>query len=101
MQAVNQMKHDAGATRTLYVNGRFLVQPRTGVQRYARELLREWDQMLEEGEIDGARNDIVLLTPPGDIGKQPLRNIKQLPVGHLRGNLWEQIDLPRFVDGRR
>ena len=42
----------------------FLGQPRTGVQRYAMELLRQWDQMLAEEEIDGARNDIVVLTPP-------------------------------------
>jgi len=95
------MNHRAGAPRTLYVNGRFLTQPRTGVQRYAMELLRQWDQMLAEQEIDGAHNDIVVLTPSGSSGQQPFRNIKQLPVGHLQGNLWEQIDLPRFASGQR
>ena len=92
MQESKRMKYQAGANRTLYVNGRFLFQPPTGVQRYAMQLLRQWDLMLEEGEIDRARHHIVLLTPPGDTGMKPFQNIQQRPVGHLRGNLWEQIE---------
>jgi glycosyltransferase involved in cell wall biosynthesis len=98
---VEQTKLQAGPSRRLYVNGRFLGQPHTGVQRYAMEILRQWDQMLEEREIDGAHNDIVVWTPPGDGGQQPFHNIRVLPVGHLHGNLWEQIDLPRFTSGQR
>ena len=95
------MKQRAGAPRTLYVNGRFLTQPGTGVQRYAMELLREWDQMLSEQEIDGAHDAVVVLTPPDPGRQRPFRNIQLLPVGKLRGNLWEQIDLPQSTGGQR
>jgi glycosyltransferase involved in cell wall biosynthesis len=87
--------------RRLYVNGRFLSQPRTGVQRYASELLRQWDHMLIEGEIDPASNEIVILTPRGGPETQSFERITVRPIGTLKGNLWEQIDLPRFTGGRR
>ena len=46
----------------LAINGRFLCQPTTGVQRVARELTREFDRLVEEGED---RFRIRLLCPPG------------------------------------
>ncbi len=90
----------AGPT-TLYVNGRFLSQPRTGVQRYATELVRQWDQMLGDGDLEAGRDEIVVLTPPGADEKHALENIRVQVVGRLGGNLWEQIDLPRFAAGHR
>jgi glycosyltransferase involved in cell wall biosynthesis len=85
----------------LYVNGRFLTQPRTGVQRYAQELLRQWDQMLTEGEIDGTRNEIIVLTPRGQGNPRLFARIKTREVGRLGGNLWEQIELPVFASAGR
>ena len=87
--------------RPLYVNGRFLTQPRTGVQRYASELLKQWDQMLLEGEIDAAHNEIVILTPRGEPDMQRFERIAVRSIGALKGNLWEQLELPRFAARHR
>jgi glycosyltransferase involved in cell wall biosynthesis len=84
------------ARRPLYVNGRFLGQPRAGVQRYATELLRQWDRMLEQGELEAGRDEIVVLTPPGQAAASPFKNINIKAVGNLHGNSWEQIELPQF-----
>jgi glycosyltransferase involved in cell wall biosynthesis len=78
------------------INGRFLTQPVTGVQRYAGETVRALDALLatqsEAPEID-------LLVPPGTEAALPLRNIAIRPVGGLRGHLWEQVSLPLYVRG--
>ncbi len=81
----------------LYVNGRFLGQPPNGVRRYALELVAHWDQMLQAGELDAGRVEIVLLTPHGNGKPYSFKKIRTQAIGRLRGNLWEQIDLPRFV----
>jgi glycosyltransferase involved in cell wall biosynthesis len=84
----------------IYINGRFLQQPVTGVQRYARELLKAWDQMLAAGEIDPRSVDFRVLAPPGPIAPPPLRHISVSQVGRLRGHLWDQFELPlRVRDG--
>jgi len=84
----------------IYINGRFLQQPVTGVQRYARELLKAWDQMLAAGEIDPRGVEFRLLAPPGPIAPPPLHYISLSQVGRLRGHLWDQFELPlRVRDG--
>ncbi|NMC11525.1 MAG: glycosyltransferase family 4 protein [Chloroflexi bacterium] len=83
----------------IYINGRFLSQPTTGVQRYAIELIRGWDEMLERGEIDSQHYQLSLLTPLTAKPLQPYRHIPVQPVGRLRGNLWEQLELPFFASG--
>jgi glycosyltransferase involved in cell wall biosynthesis len=70
-----------------YVNGRFLTQPFSGVQRFATEvsaaLLR----------IDGATT---LLAPPGviDRGGASIRDASIRTVGRRGGQAWEQLELP-------
>jgi glycosyltransferase involved in cell wall biosynthesis len=84
----------------IYINGRFLQQRVTGVQRYARELLKTWDQMLAAGEIDPRSVEFRVLAPPGPIAPPPLRYISLRQVGRLRGHLWDQFELPlRVRDG--
>lgn len=78
----------------IVINGRFLTQGVTGVQRYARELVSAFDALLE------GRHDVCarLLTPSIDTRNiPPLRNIRHDVVGRFKGHLWEQIDLPRAV----
>lgn len=68
---------------TVYINGRFLAQPLTGVQRVARALT---DALLAR------RGDIAILTPP-DACDPP----KHWPIrrtGRMTGYLWEQTCLP-------
>lgn len=77
----------------LNVNGRFLQQPLTGVQRYARELLRAVDQLIEAGEIAPSALQVTCLTPPGVVSDENWKHIAVRASGRLPGNLWEQVDL--------
>jgi glycosyltransferase involved in cell wall biosynthesis len=81
----------------IYVNGRFLAQPLTGVQRYSRELLGALDQLAETGEIDPAGR-LVCLAPPG-IDAPAWRHVRVQAVGSGAGNLWEQVRLPLAAVG--
>lgn len=80
----------------IYVNGRFLTQPTTGVQRFAREILRAVDAILAS-EGMARKSSLVLLTPPGTTPFAGLRAIECRSVGRLRGQAWEQLDLPRHT----
>ncbi len=81
----------------VYINGRFLQQPITGVQRYARELLAAWDRMLVSGEIGGQGIEFRVLAPRGPIAMPKLERIRLRQVGRLGGHLWTQIELPFFA----
>jgi glycosyltransferase involved in cell wall biosynthesis len=80
------------------INGRFLSQPMTGVQRYGHEVVRALDLLL--GSDPGLARDlrIELLVPPG----APAPDLRAIPVrrvGALRGHLWEQAVLGRHAPG--
>ncbi len=77
----------------IYVNGRFLTMPITGVQRYAIELMNALDDILQEGSPNPGVA-VACLVPPNCIVKPGWKNIDIKTVGRLTGNLWEQIDLP-------
>jgi glycosyltransferase involved in cell wall biosynthesis len=78
------------------INGRFLTQPVTGVQRYAGEIVRALDALLADRP---GEPEIELLVPPDAKATLPLRNISVRPIGRLRGHLWEQVLLPLNVRG--
>ena len=78
----------------VYVNGRFLQQPVTGVQRYGRELLKAWDGVLARGEIDASDVTFEVLAPRGPIDPPRLERISIRQAGRLGGHLWTQIELP-------
>lgn len=78
------------------INGRFLTQSITGVQRYAGEIVRALDTLLK-ARPDGL--EIELLVPPGARTRLPLQNISVRTVGRLNGHLWEQTSLPAAVRG--
>jgi glycosyltransferase involved in cell wall biosynthesis len=82
---------------TVFINGRFLTQRITGVQRYALEALLALDRRLEAG-LEGADLNCVLLAPPGTTAPA-LAAIEFRQVGHLRGNAWEQLSLARATRG--
>jgi glycosyltransferase involved in cell wall biosynthesis len=83
--------------QTVFINGRFLTQRMTGVQRYALEALLALDRRLQAG-LEGADLECVLLAPPGT-PPPPLRAIQFREVGHLRGHAWEQVSLVRATRG--
>ncbi|MFT4056783.1 MAG: glycosyltransferase family 1 protein [Novosphingobium sp.] len=85
------------STRRLLINGRFLVQQATGVQRAAREITAALDRLIGLGRLDA---DITLLVPPGPwVQPLPLEHIRVETVGRFRGVLWEQLDLPGRARG--
>ena len=75
------------------INGRFLTHGETGVQRYARNVVRAMDTSLSAGRAS-------LLFPEG-APAPPLRHIKAVATGRLKGHAWEQIHLPLAARGQR
>lgn len=78
----------------IFINGRFLAQSVTGVQRYAREVVLALDDLLEAGEIDRDRYAFVLVSPVGASDFPGLKHIAIRSMGPLRGQAWEQLFLP-------
>lgn len=80
----------------IYFNGRFLTQSVTGVQRYAIEIVKTLDEMLEENKyLKGY--DIIVLVPRNVKQQIHFKNIQFKQIGRLRGHFWEQFDLPLYT----
>ncbi len=81
----------------VFINGRFLSQPLTGVQRYAAEMVRAIDKLLFEGKAPAAlaNHSWRLLTPADTTSVLDLKVITTQQVGRNRGHLWDQLDLAR------
>lgn len=83
------------ASKAVAINGRFLSQRLSGVQRYAGELLSAW--------AASARIDAQVLVPRGaklGAGAAPLREeFEIVPTGNLKGHVWEQTELRAAVGG--
>ena len=72
------------------INGLFLTQNVTGIQRFAYEVTKALDQISE-------KNELVLVVPDVDNLDLPFQNISVEKYGSLKGILWEQIDYPAFL----
>jgi glycosyltransferase involved in cell wall biosynthesis len=72
-------------------NGRFLAARPTGVQRVAEQLIRHVDASLADN-ADVRRWS--LLAPHRTNRQLQLRHIVESQSGRLRGQLWEQLELP-------
>ncbi|WP_415919319.1 glycosyltransferase family 4 protein [Tateyamaria sp. SN6-1] len=81
---------------TVFVNGRFLTQPVSGVQRYARELLSALDHLLAQS---GGPDIEVLL--PYDVATPEWQVLRTRVVRGGRGHLWEQGALAHAARGGR
>lgn len=84
--------------RRVVLNGRFLAQVATGVQRYAAETLRALDAVLGERPALCERIDFVLAFPDG-AEPPPLMHIRSEHVPGKADHLWEQWPLLRFSHG--
>ncbi len=80
-------------TNKIYINGRFLASPRTGVQRVGEQLIRAIDNAIAlDPEHYADRFELL----------EPAKANRSLTLGHIRSHrfgslpplLWEQIDLP-------
>jgi glycosyltransferase involved in cell wall biosynthesis len=73
----------------IYINGRFLAQKITGVQRFALEFLKALDKL-------ESKFNFVLLIPKNVTINYDFSKIKVKQVGYFTGHIWEQIDLPIY-----
>jgi glycosyltransferase involved in cell wall biosynthesis len=69
----------------VYINGRFATQTLSGVQRFATELTRALQHLQVE--------EVRILVPPHGASAYPGAH----EVGRMRGQVWEQWDLPRHA----
>ena len=77
----------------LYViNGKFLTQQITGVQRYALEIIKQLDNLITDKQVK-----IHLLIPPHNITVPELHHIQIIKYGLKNKFLWEQISLARYI----
>ncbi len=81
---------------TVYLNGRFLSQPMTGVQRFCTETATAIDRLIAEQTWPHT----VMLTPnatavpAGASSGNPYRKLCVEKTGRWRGQMWEQAELP-------
>ena len=80
----------------IVINGRFLTQGVTGVQRYARELVQALDTLLD------VTPDVKVTVLSPRLSKTPpaWRNVELRQVGYLHGHAWEQFELPWYSRGK-
>ncbi len=83
--------------KKLYINGKFFCQRITGTQRYARELLNQFDCLLSEES--NRELSIEVLVPRGAQSIPQYKNLRVRTVGNLRGTFWEQLELPWYCRG--
>src|SRR5262249_29650460 len=80
------------------INGRFLAQVQTGVQRYGRQTLLALDELLTQRPELQQALQLELAVPAG--AKVPaLRNVKVHVLPLFRGHIWEQVSLAWFARG--
>lgn len=80
--------------KKICVNGKFFSQQITGTQRYARELLHQFDQLLAREEY--RQIEVEVLVPPSVESIPRYINLQVRSVGTMRGTKWEQLELPWF-----
>jgi glycosyltransferase involved in cell wall biosynthesis len=99
-QSIRRRTKNSLTTRPtkIFIDGRFLSQPVTGVQRYGRELLSAFDALVNEQKMASSIT-IEVLVPPGCAIDLALRHIRIRQVGWFSGHLWEQLILPLAVKG--
>lgn len=72
------------------INGKFLTQKISGVQRYAHEMIKELDNLVEPGHF--------FLAIPGNVESVPsYKNIEVIQIGKLKGVAWEQLSFPLYA----
>ena len=80
----------------IYINGRFLTQRITGVQRYALEITKAMDELIGQNE-KLQKNEYVLIAPDNILYRPELRNISIIVKGFFHGHIWEQFELPIYT----
>jgi glycosyltransferase involved in cell wall biosynthesis len=95
--------HGALRVETITINGRFLGQPLSGVQRFARELTLALDRKIAAGAVPAGLKGASwrLAVPTGSPTDMDLKAIGFDVFGSGPGHLWEQTALYRRARGGR
>jgi glycosyltransferase involved in cell wall biosynthesis len=83
--------------RSWAINGRFLSQRMTGVQRYAYEIVAALDEILSQQGDSTGHADMRLVLPPGVRETPALAKIGICRTGFLSGHAWDQFVLPFYA----
>jgi len=76
----------------LFVNARFLTQPVSGVQRYGIECSRQIKRLYPA---------VTFLAPKNIIHEDIAAELGIKVIGRNTGHLWEQVDLPLYLTGKK
>ncbi|WP_118963484.1 glycosyltransferase family 4 protein [Komagataeibacter saccharivorans] len=79
----------------IHINGRFMTQPLSGVQRFAIEISRALARVSHE---DGEPPP-VMLTPSAAIAENDAPALPRRTTGRWHGQIWEQLELPWAARG--
>ena len=80
----------------LFLNGRFLSQSVSGVQRFSLEITAAIDRLIGCGEWP----ETTILTPRStDVARPRYERLQQRQVGRTQGHVWEQTELPIAARG--
>lgn len=72
----------------IFVNSRFLTQKISGVQRYAIDISKHLKKLSHE---------LIFISPRNIIHRELADILKAVEYGTLKGHLWEQIELPKYL----
>jgi glycosyltransferase involved in cell wall biosynthesis len=81
------------------INGRFLTQATTGVQRFAVEATKAIDRLIDGGEYAALEGRIEIVAPRS-ARDFPLRHIPLRRCGRFNGYFWEQVEFPLHARNR-
>ena len=81
------------------INGRFLTQIVSGVQRFAIETVKAIDSLLDTAPYAALKGRIEIVAPP-DARAFDLANIPLRRTRYLDGYAWEQIEFPMAATGQ-
>jgi|SRR5664280_108202 len=87
----------AGGGRSWAINGRFLTQRMTGVQRYAHEIVTALNQILSDEDDIARLPELRLVLPPGVAVKPVLSKIGICQTNFGSGHVWDQFVLPLYA----
>lgn len=82
----------------IVINGRFLTQRMVGVQRFAIEVIKVIDGLIESGEYAALKGCVEILAPRA-ARDFPLRHIPVRRCGIGGSYFWEQLVLPFYANG--
>ena len=67
--------------KKIYINGRFLTQNITGVQRYAIEIVKALDKYLSDNNLNNKYKFEIVCPSPSIAPKNPLSTFLSVPIG--------------------